>query len=127
MDNGTIADLILILHLGFILFVIFGGMLTLRNIRWAWLHIPVFLWGAIVNLMGWVCPLTPLEMEFRLRAGQQIFHEGFIEHYIGNVIYPQGLGPQAGLILGLSALLWNILVYTLVMYTRQHHKRQHNL
>lgn len=115
---SLLADLIQLLHFSFILFVIFGGLLSLINIKWLWFHIPIFLWGAIVNLMYWVCPLTPLEVEYRIKAGEQGYEGGFIEHYIGNLIYPQGLGEHAGLILGVSALTWNFLIYLLVFYRR---------
>ena len=120
MPYSLLADLILIVHFIFILFVICGGILAFKNIRWAWLHVPIFLWGSIVNLMGWVCPLTPLEVELRLRAGESIFQQGFIEHYIGNAIYPNGMGPRAGLILGLSALGWNLLIYAVLLRKRRH-------
>ena len=62
MWYSWLADLILSIHAGFVLFVIFGGLLVLRW-RWiAWLHLPAALWGAVVEFSGWVCPLTPLEI-----------------------------------------------------------------
>jgi hypothetical protein len=118
LNYSLLADLILLLHFGFVLFVIFGGLLGLLNIKWLWLHLPIFIWGAIVNLMYWVCPLTPLEIEYRIKAGEQGYQGGFIEHYIGNLIYPQGLGEHAGLILGVAALGWNAVVYFFVFYRR---------
>ena len=64
-----LADLILLFHFSFILFVLFGGIIVLYK-RWMlWIHIPAILWSSIVNLADWVCPLTPLENMFYSMAG----------------------------------------------------------
>lgn len=124
MSYSFLADAILVFHFSFILFVIFGALLALRNYRWIYLHIPVFIWGAVVNLMSWICPLTPLEVEYRYKAGEDIYQGGFIQHYIGSVVYPQGLGEHAGFILGLSALIWNGLIYFLVFTTYKKNRKK---
>ena len=65
------ADLVLLLHLTFVLFVVTGGLLLLKWPRLAWLHLPAAIWGAIVEYTGWICPLTPIENTLRALAGSQ--------------------------------------------------------
>ncbi|MCW8841721.1 MAG: DUF2784 domain-containing protein [Gammaproteobacteria bacterium] len=120
MPYSTLADLVLLLHFLFILFVLFGGLLVLYR-RWtAWLHVPMFLWGALVNLTPWRCPLTPLENHFRQLAGQTGYEGGFVEHYIAPLVYPQGLTADLGMVVGTATLLWNTAVYGFVFYRGRH-------
>lgn len=84
------ADVLVLVHLGFVLFVALGGLLV-RRWRWlAWVHLPCALYGAAIELWGWVCPLTPLEQSLRGAAGHRGYGGGFVEHYLGGVLYPQG-------------------------------------
>ena len=105
------ADVLVVLHLAFVIFVVTGGLLVLRWPRLAWVHVPVALWGAAIALVGWICPLTPLENWLRVRGGGSAYGTGFIEHYIMPVLYPVALtrGIQIGsglFVLGLNALLY---------------------
>ncbi len=105
------ADGVVLLHLGFILFVLLGALLVLR---WRWLvfvHLPAVAWGASVELMHWYCPLTPLENHLRQAAGQAGYSGGFVEHYLIPLIYPAGLTPQIQLGLGTLVLLVNAAAY----------------
>ncbi|HDP88430.1 MAG TPA: DUF2784 domain-containing protein [Thioalkalivibrio sp.] len=119
MSYSLLADGVLLLHLAFVLFVIFGGLLSLRNHLWALLHVPVFVWGAMVNLMHWVCPLTPVEQQLRRLAGEEGCVGGFIAHYVGAVVYPDVPAERLGLLLGLAALAWNAGVYAFVWRWRR--------
>jgi len=86
-----LADLLVLLHLTFVLFVVFGAILV-RYRRWVmWVHLPAALWGAFISAIGGVCPLTPWENHFRQLAGQSGYQGGFIEHYIIPVLYPSAL------------------------------------
>jgi len=108
------AHFIVILHLAFILFVIFGGLLVLKW-RWLiWLHIPAVIWGALISFMGWVCPLTPLENRLRNLAGDNGYSTGFIEHYLIPVIYPDELKPFMFVLMGVVVLLVNFIVYSII-------------
>jgi hypothetical protein len=109
------ADLVLFAHFLFAAFAVFGGFLCVRDLAWAWVHVPVVLWSAIVNLMGWTCPLTPMEKALRIRAGQTGYPGGFIQHYIGRAVYPRGMPRRLSLIAGISILAWNVLVYAMVL------------
>jgi hypothetical protein len=93
------ADAVVVVHLLFIGFVVFGSFLTWRWPKVAWAHVPVAGYGALVEFIGFTCPLTPLENYLRHRAGETGYHGGFIAHYLVRVIYPPGLtrGLQAGL------------------------------
>ncbi len=105
------ADLVLIVHLGFIVLVVLGGLLVLRWPRLIWLHVPVVLWGAAIEFIGFVCPLTPLEVWLRERGGEAAFEGDFIEHYITALIYPEGLTRGLQILLGVLALLPNVVIY----------------
>ncbi len=109
------ADLVVVLHLGFILFVLCGGFLVLR---WRWviyLHLPAFVWGSLVELVGWYCPLTPLEQSLRNAAGEVGYSGGFIEYYIVPVIYPAGLTRDMQILFGGIVICVNIVAYVLVI------------
>jgi hypothetical protein len=109
------ADLVLFAHFLFAAFALFGGFLCFHDPAWAFAHIPVVLWSAIVNLMGWTCPLTPMEKALRIRAGQSGYTGGFIQHYIGRAVYPRGMPRRLSLVAGISILVWNALVYAMVL------------
>ncbi|HEY0787117.1 MAG TPA: DUF2784 domain-containing protein [Thermoanaerobaculia bacterium] len=105
------ADLVALVHFFFILFVIFGGILVVRNPRFGWFHLPIAIWGTLIEFTSWSCPLTPLENELRRRGGDAGYSGGFIDHYIMPVIYPPGLTRGAQLAIGCAVLLVNGLVY----------------
>jgi Protein of Unknown function (DUF2784) len=108
---GILADATVLVHLAFILFVVFGGLLALRWRGLIWLHLPAALWGAVVEFAGCICPLTPLENRFRLAAGAPTYDRSFIEHYLLPIIYPAGLTREAQFVLGLTVVALNLAVY----------------
>ncbi|MFI5228880.1 MAG: DUF2784 domain-containing protein [Gemmatimonadales bacterium] len=105
------ADLVLLTHAAFVAFVVFGGLLALRWRRLAWVHIPVALYGAIIEFVGFVCPLTPLENTLRRRGGEMGYRGGFVDHYIVRLLYPAGLTRTIQLVLGALVLAINAAVY----------------
>ncbi len=112
-----LADLTILLHLFFIAFVIGGEFLVLRR-RWvAWLHVPAFLWGAIVEFSGWICPLTPLENYFRQAAGEVAYRGDFVEQYIVPLMYPDDLTRGTQLLFGALVIVVNGLIYWFVVAT----------
>jgi len=116
MLYGWLANLILLVHLAFIVFVALGGFLVLRWPRLAWLHLPCVAWGVMVELMGWTCPLTPWENHYRRLAGQTGYAGDFIQHYLLAAIYPEGLTRSVQIMLGLLLLLVNLAIYGLLWY-----------
>jgi len=107
----ALGDAVVLLHLGFIAFAITGALFVRRR-RWvAWLHVPAVAWAAIVEIAGQVCPLTPLELWLRSRAGGPVYRGDFVEHYVMPILYPARLtrGVQIGL--GLAVLVLNVVLY----------------
>jgi hypothetical protein len=111
MSYRLLADLVLILHATFVAFVMLGALLVLRWPRVAWLHVPVVTWGAGIEFLGGICPLTPLENHWRALAGQLGYPGGFVEHYIVSLLYPDGLTRRVQLVLGALALVVNVAIY----------------
>jgi hypothetical protein len=109
----SLADLTLVLHLAFVLFVVFGGLLALRWRRMAFIHVPIAIYGVIIEVVGFVCPLTPLEVWLRQRGGQAGYEGGFVEHYITAALYPAGLTRGIQFALAGIVLLVNAFVYAL--------------
>ena len=106
-----LADLVVLLHLAFVLFVVFGGLLVLRRRRIAWLHVPAFVWGAAIEFGGWICPLTPLENRLREMSGAGGYAGGFVERYLVPVLYPGELTREIQIGLGIAVLLINLAIY----------------
>jgi hypothetical protein len=115
-----LADLVVLVHFGFVLFVGLGGLLALRRPRAAWLHLPAALWGAGIEFAAGICPLTPLENHLRRLGGESGYSGGFVEHYVLPVLYPEGLTREVQLGLGTFVLVLNIVVYAAVW--RRHRK-----
>jgi hypothetical protein len=119
MPYGVLADVVLVLHIGFVLFVVLGGMGVLWWPRLAWVHLPAAAWGAIVELAGWPCPLTPLEVWLRRAAGEAGYVGGFLDRYLFSLLYPQGLTRGQQVVLGLLVLVLNGVIYGLA-WRRRH-------
>jgi hypothetical protein len=110
MIYQILANLFLLLHLSFVIFAVFGGLLILRW-RWIWkLHLPAIVWGFLVQYFVWICPLTDLENYFRGLAGQTGYAGGFIEYYLSAILYPS-ITPQIHLILAILLIAFNLFVY----------------
>jgi len=111
-----LANTLLLVHLLFIVFALFGGLFLFRY-RWiAWLHIPAFIWAALISFAGWICPLTPWEVSLRKAAGQEGYTGGFIEQYITPVIYPDGYTREFAITAGITVIVINLLIYGIAIY-----------
>lgn len=106
------------MHAAFVLFVVAGGLLVLRWPRAVWFHAPAVLWGAIVELAGLGCPLTPLEHWLRALGGEPGSAGGFVERWLLPVLYPAALGRELQIALGVGVLVLNGLVYAWVLRRR---------
>jgi len=114
MTYSFLADLAVLVHSLFVLFVVFGGLAVLRRPWLAWLHLPAAIWGAVVELAGWICPLTYVENHFRRLGGEAGYGGDFIGHYLEPVLYPTGLTPRLQVIMGVGVLVGNALIYLLL-------------
>ncbi len=119
MEPRHLADLVVLVHFAFLLFVIFGGLLGLWWRRAHWLHLPAVLWGGYVEMTGRICPLTPLENRLRRAEGAGEYAGSCIEHYIVPVIYPSGLTRSIQLGLGIGLIVLNVIVYSWVARRRK--------
>ena len=111
MTSRALADGVLLLHLGFVLFVTLGALLLARWPRVAWVHLPAAAWGVLIEFAGGVCPLTPLEQQLRRKGGEAGYSGGFIDHYVTATLYPNGLTREVQIVLGGALLLVNALLY----------------
>lgn len=110
------ANAIVFIHLLFVCYVLLGALLVLK---WRWtvfLHLPAATWGALVEFQGWYCPLTPLENQLRLAAGEAGYTTSFIEHYIFPILYPAGLNQDIQTTLGIIVVSVNLLIYSFVLW-----------
>jgi hypothetical protein len=112
---GFLADALVLLHFGFVLFVAAGALLVLRWPRLAVVHIPAAIWGAWIEFTGGICPLTPLEKSLRAQAGEASYAGDFVGHYILPVLYPAGLGRSIQLVLGTMVVLTNLVIYGVML------------
>ena len=119
MTYRVLADLTVLLHLAFLVFVILGGLAVARWPRVAWVHLPCVAWGAWIELAGWVCPLTPLENRLRARGGEAGYASGFVEHYVLPVIYPDALTREIQYVFAGLVLLINALAYAWILRRRR--------
>jgi Protein of Unknown function (DUF2784) len=114
-----LADLVVVLHVGFVLFVVLGGLFALRWSRAAWFHLPAAIWGAGIEFVQGICPLTPLENHLRKLGGESGYSGGFVEHYVLPVLYPAGLTRGVQLAIGVFVVAFNLVVYAAVWRRRK--------
>lgn len=107
---SALAVFVLFLHALFILWVIFGALLTRSRPALRWLHIASLVWGILIELLPWPCPLTLLENWFEARAGVEPYHSGFLLHYLDKLVYPD-LSASLLTVAGLLVCVLNLGIY----------------
>lgn len=112
------ADLVMLLHLAFVIFVVLGGLLVARYAWMAILHLPAVAWGAWIEITGGVCPLTWVENDLRRRSGGAGMEEGFIEHYVYPLLYPPGLTREVQWLLATVVIVGNLALYAWLLRRR---------
>lgn len=118
MFYSLAAAAVLLLHFGFILFVLAGSLLALRY-RWSVaLHVPAAVWGFAVEWTGRGCPLTAVENFLLTKAGQVGYAESFVEHYLLPIIYPAGMTRGVQIVLASAVLVVNLLLYGWLFWYR---------
>ena len=122
MIYSFLADLLVIFHLVFILYVIAGALLIFKWPKTLWLHLPSCFWGMTVEFTGWICPLTPWEIKLRRLAGEEGYSGSFIAQYLIPIIYPSGLTREVQMVLGGTVLIVNLSLYTLILIKRRNRK-----
>jgi len=112
MAYALLADLVASLHLGFVVFVVFGGLLALKWRTVMWWHLSATAWAALVEFAGWTCPLTPIENWLRDQAGLRGYQTDFIAHYLLPVLYPEQLTRDVQILLGALVVAINAAFYS---------------
>jgi hypothetical protein len=120
----ALADATALFHFAFVLFVALGGLLVLRWRRLAWIHLPAAIWGALIEIMNWTCPLTAYENLFRVRGGMQGYGDDFIAYHIFRLIYPDGLTRTMQFTIAAFVVLINTAVYAKVFPITFHRSRR---
>jgi len=108
------ADIILIIHFLFILFVIFGALLLFVEKKIVFIHIPAIIWGSYIELTSSICPLTYLENWFLHKANLTTYSEGFIQNYLVPIVYPTNLTKDLQIYLGIALIVINIVLYAFI-------------
>lgn len=117
MEFRILADLVMVTHFAFVLFVAVGALLLLWRPWIAWLHAPLVLYAAAIEFVGWTCPLTPLEQHLRRLAGEAGYEGSFLEHYLGAILYPANWS-RIHVWLGVLVLAGNAFLYWRILLRR---------
>ena len=107
---SVLAVSVLFLHTMFILWVVFGALLTRSRPILRWLHIASLVWGILTELLPWPCPLTVLENCLEAKAGVQPYRGGFLLRYLDKVVYPD-ISATALTIAGVIICVLNLAFY----------------
>lgn len=114
---ASAAAALLLVHLLWILWVIFGAVWTRNRPLLAGFHIASLVWGIIAELGPWACPLTLAEQFFEAAAGSDPYRGGFVIHHLDAMVYPDI--PEALLIsLGVAVCGLNLVIYGWRYYRR---------
>ena len=123
MLTRVAADFVVIIHFGFIVFVVLGGLLVYRWPKLMWLHLPAVVWGVVIEFAGFICPLTPLENRLRIAAGESGYSSGFIDQYLIPLVYPDGLNRPTQIALGVLVVSINLFLYGVMVAKRKRNKK----
>ena len=109
------ANLVLIIHFAFILFVVFGALLFFVATKIIFIHFPALIWGSYIELTNSICPLTYLENWFLNKANLTTYSEGFIQNYLVPIVYPADLTKDLQIYLGITLIVVNIIIYGFIL------------
>lgn len=119
MPYHLLADLVVIIHLTFVLFSVAGALLVIGWRKIFYLHLPAAVWAAWIEFSGKICPLTPLEKWLRIKGGDAGYSGDFVGHYILSILYPSGLTREVQFILGGVVVGVNIIIYGYILFPRK--------
>ena len=117
-----LAIAVLFLHALFILWVVFGALLTRSRPVLRWLHIGSLLWGILTEVLPWPCPLTLLENWLEGRAGIEPYQGGFLLHYLDKLVYPD-ISANVLTIAGVIVCVANLAFYARQVWISWHTHR----
>lgn len=111
MAAAVAAEMVVLLHLGFLLYAAVGGFLGLWKRTWLWPHLVSICWSVIVTLTTIGCPLTAIEKWLLHASGQPVYADSFTAHYLRGTLYP----PEVEIPLWLTMIAVALLSYGLVL------------
>jgi hypothetical protein len=114
----TLATIVVVVHVAFVIFVVVGGALAMRWPKVAVVHLPAVVWAVYIEWSGAICPLTPLENTLRTAAGLEAYAGDFVTEYVFPLLYPDGLTRRAQAVIGFVVLALNLLSYSLLRKRR---------
>ena len=109
------ANLTLIVHFAFILFVVLGALLFFVSTKIVFIHIPAFIWGSYIELTHSICPLTYLENWFLHKSNLTTYSEDFIQNYLVSIVYPTNLSTDLQIYLGIAIIVVNMIIYGFII------------
>ena len=109
------ADLTLIVHFAFIIFVVFGALLFFVSTKIIYVHVPALIWGIYIELTHSVCPLTYLENWFLQKANLTAYSESFIQNYLVPIVYPKHLTDNLQIYFAIVLIVANMIMYGLII------------
>ena len=105
-----VAATILAVHLAWLALVVFGAFWTRSHPWLSLLHILALLWGIVVEVSPWPCPLTLAEQYFEARAGMPSYQGSFLLHSLDAIVYPN-LPDWAVTSAGVAVCALNLAIY----------------
>ena len=109
------ADLTLIVHFAFIIFVVFGALLFFVSTKIIYVHVPALIWGIYIEITHSICPLTYLENWFLQKANLTTYSEGFIQNYLVPIVYPKNLTDNLQIYFAIVLIVANMIMYGLII------------
>ena len=118
------ATAVLFVHALFIVWVVFGAVLTRSRPILRWLHIGSLIWGILTELLPWPCPLTLLENWLEQKAGVEPYQGSFLLHYIDKLVYPD-ISATVLTVAGVLVCALNLAIYGMRAWrARPHNQRR---
>ena len=109
------ADLTLIIHFAFIIFVVFGALLFFVSTKIIYVHVPALIWGIYIEITHSICPLTYLENWFLQKVNLTTYSEGFIQNYLVSIVYPKNLTEDLQTYFAIVLIVANMIMYGFII------------
>src|SRR5579864_476383 len=113
---SALAVFVLFLHALFILWIVFGALLTRSRRILRWLNVASLIWGILTELLPWPCPLTLLENWLEAKAGVEPYQSGFLLHYLDKLVYPD-ISATLLTVAGVVICALNLALYGLQIWS----------
>lgn len=114
-----LADAVVVFHALVALFFLVGVVAVKLQPWLALVHVPLVIWVCAAFVMGWTCPLTPLENRLRTMAGSQGYEGSFVDHYLGAAVgmnRPKTRNRAGEVYLGIFLAVVNVATYFGLFY-----------